>query len=211
MAAEFMRTMLTPEVLAAEDHYYGRHFAPPPAPSLAGDTLGEEELAFIAARDSFYLASVSSADWPYVQHRGGAAGLLRHLGEDQLVFADFGGNRQLLSTGNLAGNNRVCLFLMDYPRRVRLKLLGRVEVLDARQHPELAAELASTAPRGTKIERIFRIQVVGFDWNCPQHITPRFTFAELEEAIAPVRARLASLEAELAEARAALAKNASKI
>jgi len=148
-------------------------------------------------RDSFYMATTNSDGWPYIQHRGGPAGFLRVLGPHQLGFADFKGNRQMLTTGNLNGYDRVALFLMDYPNRERLKILGHAQVLDAREHPALADQLTPTPELRSKIERLFLIEVVSFDWNCPQYITPRFTEAEVETHIAPLKARIAELEAQL--------------
>ena len=158
--------------------------------------MGPDEQAFIESRDSFYLGSVSESGWPYVQHRGGAKGFAKAVSANEIVFADYRGNRQMLTTGNVATNDRVCLFLMDYPRRERLKILGNATVLDAREHPELVTQL--TMPDTAKlVERIFRIRVVSFDWNCPKHITPRFTAEEVQTAIAPLQARIAELEAQL--------------
>lgn len=194
MAARFLHTVLTPTVLAAQEHYFGRHAVVGLEP--APDPLGEEERLFIAERDSFYLATVTESGWPYLQHRGGAAGFLHVVSPTQLAFADLKGNRQMLSTGNLAANDRVALFLMDYPRRERLKILGHARVEDARRNPELVARLAEPAARPL-VERIFLIDVLSFDWNCPKYITPRYTAAELETAVAPLRQRIAELEAQL--------------
>jgi predicted pyridoxine 5'-phosphate oxidase superfamily flavin-nucleotide-binding protein len=118
------------------------------------------------------------------------------LGPHQLGFADFKGNRQMLTTGNLDGNDRVALFLMDYPNRERLRILGHAKVLDAREHSALADQLTPTPELRSKIERLFLIEVVSFDWNCPQYITPRFTEAEVEQAVAPLKAQIAELEAQ---------------
>ncbi len=189
-----MKTVLTPSVLAAQDRYYGRHAALDSAPEI--DPFTEEERAFIEGRDSFYMATVTENGWPYVQHRGGKPGFLRVVSPTQLAFADYKGNRQMLSTGNLAANDRVALFLMDYPRRERLKILGHARVEDARQHPELVAQLAEPEARGL-VERLFIIEVLSFDWNCPKYITPRYTAAEVEAVVAPLRQRIAELEAQL--------------
>lgn len=143
--------------------------------------LGEQEANFIAARDSFYMASVSETDWPYVQHRGGPVGFVKVLDEGTLGFADFAGNRQYVSTGNFAHDNRVALIFMDYPNRRRLKLLGRVELIEA-DDVENLARLEDSGYR-TRIERGFIIRVAAFDWNCPQHITPRFSAAEVEALV----------------------------
>ena len=164
----------------------------------------ESEAEFIAARDSFYMATVAENGWPYMQHRGGPAGFLRVLDDTTLGFADFRGNRQYISLGNLAANNRVALFLMDYPHKARLKILGTVEVKDLTSDPVLAERLALPGYRA-KPERAMLIHLSAFDWNCQQHITPRFTEAELAPALAPIRERLAELERENAALRARLA------
>ncbi|HEY5055864.1 MAG TPA: pyridoxamine 5'-phosphate oxidase family protein [Acidobacteriaceae bacterium] len=166
-----------------------------------GDALGAQEQAFIAARDSFYMASVSETGWPYIQHRGGPAGFLRVLDPKLLAFADLRGNKQYISLGNLEHDARVALFLMDYPHQTRLKILGRVEIHegDARA-AELLPQL-ETGEKGAVAERVILIHVEAFDWNCPQHITPRYTLEELQESLEPVRKRLESLEAENTELR----------
>ena len=196
MAAKFMQTMLTPAVQAAQERSFGRRQRIPDAPER--DAFTDDETAFIASRDSFYLATTNSDGWPYIQHRGGPPGFLKVLGPHLLGFADYRGNRQLLSTGNLDGNDRVTLFLMDYPNRTRLKILGHARVLDARENADLADQLSPAPEVRSLTERLFLIDVVGFDWNCPKYITPRFTEAEIAEATNPLRARIAELEAKLA-------------
>jgi hypothetical protein len=151
---------------------YARHEAGPPDHAA----FGPQEAAFIAARDSFYLATSNADGWPYIQHRGGPPGFLKLLDATTLGFADFRGNRQHITEGNLAGNDRVALFLMDYPARARLKILGHAAIA---QDAEMLARLAVPGYRG-RIERGVLIRLAGFDWNCSQHITPRFTVAELE-------------------------------
>lgn len=189
-----MQTMLTPSVQAAEEKYYGRYAVVDAAPEH--DPMTDEERIFIEARDSFYMATITENGWPYVQHRGGRPGFLRVISPTQLAFADYKGNRQLLSTGNLAVNDRVALFLMDYPRRERLKILGHARVEDARQHPELVAQLAEPEARGI-VERLFFIDILSFDWNCPKYITPRYTAVEIAAVVAPLKQRIAELEAQL--------------
>ena len=196
MAKKFRELTFTPSVRAAQAHHFG--FDTPESGTSAPDPLTPDEQAFIASRDSFYLATVSETGWPYVQHRGGPAGFLRVLNSSQLAFADYQGNRQLLTTGNLAVTNRVCLFLMDYPQRTRLKLLGHARVLRAREHPDLVEQYADK-PERSIVERIVLIDVVSFDWNCPKYITPRYTREEVEQAITPLRERIAELERQLAE------------
>lgn len=200
MAEKFMQLVLTPAVQQAQEKYFGGHQEVLHAP--AADPLTPAEIDFISARDSFYMATVSETGWPYVQHRGGAKGFLKVLDPGLIGFADYQGNQQLVSTGNLAVTDRVALFMMDYPRRRRLKLLGHARVLDAREHSGMADEFAAGAER-SRVERLFLIQVISYDWNCPQYITPRYTLAEVERYAAPLRARIEALEAELAVTRTA--------
>ena len=167
------------------------------------DTLTENEISFIAARDSFYIASVSETGWPYVQHRGGKAGFLKVVDQRTLAFADYRGNRQYISTGNLAANDRACLFLMDYVQRARLKIYVHVERVPLDADPELT-ELVSDLTYKGRAEAIFRLRLEAYDWNCPQHITPRYTEQQVERAVAPLRERLQQLEAENASLRAQL-------
>ncbi len=206
MAMKYLETMMTKSVLRAQQQYYGHSANITDAPER--DLLGEGEAEFIAARDSFYLGTVSEAGWPYVQHRGGAKGFLHLLNPSTLVFADYQGNRQLLSTGNLSVDNRVSLFLMDYPNRTRLKILGHARAEDARSHPDLAAQLTIPSMKA-RVERLVFIDVVSFDWNCPKYITPRYSLEEIEELAGPLKARIAMLEAELKAAKAVSGKSAT--
>ena len=195
MAAKYRQMNFTPAVQAAQDRYFGRHQVVSGAPER--DLLTAEETDFIATRDSFYLGSTNSDGWPYLQHKGGPPGFLKVLGPNRLGFADFSGNRQLLTTGNLDGDDRVALFLMDYVRRERLKIHAHARVLDARENAELADQLCPVPELRDRIERLVLIDVVSFDWNCPQYITPRYTEAEVERLTAPLRARIAELEEHL--------------
>lgn len=170
----------------------------------AFDRFSENEASFIADRDSFYMATVSETGWPYVQHRGGPRGFLKLLDDRTLAFADYRGNRQYISTGNAMAGGRGCLFLMDYTRRARLKIYVHAEVVAADADSTLAA-LVTVPDYKAKVERIFRLRLAAFDWNCPQHITPRFTESEIAEAVRPLRERLESLESENAALRARLA------
>jgi len=167
------------------------------------DRFTDDEMAFIADRDSFYIASVSETGWPYVQHRGGPRGFLKVLDDRTLAFADYRGNRQYISTGNFAANDRACLFLMDYPRRARLKIYAHVETLPLDTDPALTERVTEAAYKA-KLERIFRLRLEAFDWNCQQHITPRFTEQEITAAIQPLQDRLAHLESENALLRSRL-------
>lgn len=159
------------------------------------DRFTAHAAAFLAQRDSFYMATVSEDGWPYVQHRGGPAGFLKMIDEQTLAFVDYRGNRQYISTGNLAANDRACLILMDYPRRARLKIYVHVEKLAMDADPALTSRLVDKTYKA-RGERIFRMRLKAFDWNCPQHITPRFTEREIEQAVQPLHERLAQLEAE---------------
>src|SRR5918998_1001722 len=155
------------------------------------DRLGPNEEFFIAGRDSFYIASVSETGWPYVQFRGGPPGFLRVLDERLLGYADFRGSKQYITTGNVIGNDRVSLFLMDYAHRERLKILGHMAVMDARNKPALRFP-----DYQARIEQAVLIKVAAFEWNCPKHITPRFTQDELMEGLSPIRQEMALLRAE---------------
>jgi predicted pyridoxine 5'-phosphate oxidase superfamily flavin-nucleotide-binding protein len=161
--------------------------------------LSEREIAFIQQRDSFYMASVSETGWPYVQHRGGPKGFLKSLGSNTLGFSDFRGNKQYISTGNFRNNDRVSLFLMDYPNRTRLKILGRIHEIKGEDW-EVLAKLEDDDYRAT-IERGFLIHVDAFDWNCPQHITPRYTQGDIEKAISAITAENTALKQELEKLR----------
>ena len=196
MAREFLRTLLTENVRKAQARYYGRAY-PDLGPAGRPDMLTADEIEFVHARDSFYMATVTEDGWPYVQHRGGPKGFLKALSPSQLLFADYGGNRQLITVGSLAANPRVCLFLMDYAGRARLKILGSATVLDPREHQDLVDASAPPGGHAAPVERLVRIEVKSFDWNCPKFITPRYTADEVEHAVAPLKARIAELEARL--------------
>lgn len=200
MAEQFLRTMLTPAVRDAQRRHYGRSY-PEYGPTVQPDELGPSEIAFLQERDSFYLATVTEDGWPYLQHRGGPVGFLKAISPGQLAFADYGGNRQLISIGSISRNDRVALFAMDYPARTRLKVLGLAEVLDAREHAEFVTSLAPPGGHAAPVERIVRVRVQSYDWNCPKFITPRFTSEEVEAVVGPLRARIAELEAKLSGKR----------
>ncbi len=204
MSYDFLDIASTPSVIAAQTANGSRAKWERLAADRSFDGLTPDEMAFIATRDSFYMASVSETGWPYVQHRGGPPGFLKVLDERTLAFADFRGNRQYISLGNISANDRAALILMDYPHRARLKIYARVEIRDLAAEPELAERLVLPGYKARQ-ERVFLLHVEAFDWNCPQHITLRFTEAEIEAAIQPMRARLAALEAENRALRARLA------
>jgi uncharacterized protein len=197
MARRFAELAFTPAVKEQQQkHGSRRSYEHVEQANDLGDRLGPDEQAFIAARDGFYMASVSETGWPYIQHRGGAKGFLRVLDERTLGFADLRGNKQYISTGNLERDNRVALFLMDYPTQSRLKILGRAEI---HEYDAAAGDLIAklrVPEETTPPERAIVIHVEAFDWNCPQHITPRYTQEELAEILEPMRRRLEALERE---------------
>jgi uncharacterized protein len=200
MTSHFLNVVSTPAVKAIQTAQGSRAAYSTRDGDTARDLLTDSEAAFIATRDSFYMASVGETGWPYIQHRGGAPGFVKVLSPTQIAFADFRGNRQYVSAGNLSKDDRAALFFMDYPSRTRLKLLGHMRSVDLAADLNLAALLIDPTYRA-KVERAFVIDVEAFDWNCPQHITPRYTLDELEPAIGALKARIAELETELAKAR----------
>ncbi|HEX9168257.1 MAG TPA: pyridoxamine 5'-phosphate oxidase family protein [Roseiarcus sp.] len=195
MSYGFLDIAATPGVRAAQEASGSGEYWASFHGDRAFDHFTEAERAFIAERDSFYMATVSESGWPYVQHRGGPTGFIRVLDDRTLAIADFRGNRQYISTGNLGSDDRAALILMDYPNRRRLKMFAHVEARDLAADPELAERLTMPGYRA-KVERGLVVHLAAFDWNCPQHITPRFSGAELAPALAPLKARLEALEAE---------------
>lgn len=191
----FLDIAITPSVKAAQEANGAAELWSDFKGHRAFDRFTENEAAFIAERDSFYIATASETGWPYVQHRGGPKGFLRVLDDRTLAFADFRGNRQYISVGNLAADNRASLILMDYASRRRLKIYARIETKSLSDNPELAEAVATPGYRA-KPERAMLLHLEAFDWNCPQFITPRFTEAEIAEALAPVNKRIEQLEAE---------------
>ncbi len=197
MTSRFLQRLSSPAVRAAQAAQGSRDANARHEGSPEGtDRLTDAEAGFIALRDSFYMATVGADGWPYVQHRGGPQGFLRVLDPATLAFADFRGNRQYISLGNLGGEGRVALFLMDYPGQTRLKLLARAEVLEGAAAEALIPAVADPAYKG-RIERVMRLRLEAFDWNCPQHITPRYTAGDLAPVIGRLQGRIAELEAQL--------------
>lgn len=202
MGHPFFDLTFTKSVKKAQERYgsrrtYSRFEGGPP--DFTG--IGDVEADFIEARDGFYMASVNSDGQPYIQFRGGPSGFLKVLDEKTLAFADFRGNMQYISVGNLNENKKAALFLMDYPNQTRLKILANAEVIDAADDPDLITKLAMPDHKA-KIERAIVLTVEALDWNCPQHITPRYTMDEVKQIIAPISAHIERLEKELEELKA---------
>jgi len=204
MAHKFAETMFTPAVQRLQEKYGSRsQYAKVEKFGGPNDRLGDDEKDFLESRDSLYLATVSETGWPYVQFRGGPAGFLKVLDDRTIGYADFRGNLQYISMGNLGHDGRVALIAMDYPSQTRLKILGKARIIEAGEEPELIQKLRVEGYQA-KIERAIVMEVAAFDWNCPQHITQRFTQEEIEKAMEPMRERLVKLEEENKKLRTSL-------
>jgi uncharacterized protein len=208
MSNAFAEIAFTPAVKAAQQldgsrAAYARNVER--GDDVMNQRLGADEADFIAQQRSFYMATVSETGWPYVQHRGGPRGFLKVLDDQTLAFADFAGNRQLISVGNVAGNDRVALILVDYVHRVRLKILGHLQVHGLSGDDALARQLHS-ADYKARPQRAMTVRVAGFDWNCPQHIPVRIDAEDMQAALDERDARIAVLEQQLqAKSRATAA------
>ena len=203
MRHRFFETAFTGPVLIEQERHGSRtaysKLAGPDSGSDVGGLLGDGESAFIAARDSFYLGTVPETGWPHAQHRGGPAGFVRVLDHRTLGWADFSGNRQYVSIGNVAANSRMAMFFMDYAARRRLKVLGRMTAFEIDERPDLE-EVLQVSGYKSRIEHAILVDVQAFDWNCPQHIVPRFTAAQMEEVVGSLRGRIDDLQARLSQA-----------
>ena len=204
MGRRFAELAFTPLVKKQQIEHGSRHlYERVERSSDLGDRLGPDEQDFIQGRDGFYMASVTESGWPYVQYRGGHEGFIHVLDERTIGFADLRGNKQYISVGNLEHDGRVALFFMDYPRQARLKILGRAKVYEGTEEAQkLIAQLRVPAEK-TPPERAFVIHVEAFDWNCQQHITPRYTQEELTRVLEPMRQRMEALEEENKRLKAA--------
>lgn len=189
MPHAFHDIAFTPSVKSIQSQLGSRdHYANYEAGETHHDALGGPETAFVRGRDSFYMASVSETGWPYMQHRGGTPGFVKVVDEQTLAWAEYPGNDQYITTGNLAGSNKVALFFMDYSRKARLKIFGHARVVDGREAQEFEPEA----------QRAIIVRLVGFEWNCPKYITQRHAHSDVEGALAQMGARIAELEAQLA-------------
>jgi len=201
MRQNYLHQLFTPSVKGLQSAA-GSRASYERAAARAGelDGLGPQEREFLQAADHFFLASVGQTGWPYVQHRGGPPGFLHVLGAKRIGYVEFRGNRQFISAGNVMADPRASIIVMDYPNQARLKLIGRLRLIAlADADPALRQSLAHDEYPG-RAERIALFDVEGFDWNCPQHITPRFTIQQIEAATAPLHLRIKELEARLEQA-----------
>ncbi len=197
MAKNFAEIAFTENVKEQQTKYGSRRSYAKMEAQERGNKISENEAEFIAERDGFYLATVGESGFPYVQFRGGPKGFLKVLDAKTLAYADFRGNLQYVSVGNLTRNDKAALILMDYARRQRLKIYARIEIVEAKDNPALIAQLQDTS-YDAQVERAMLLHVEAFDWNCPQHITPRYTIEEIRELNAPLYEHVAKLEAEIA-------------
>ncbi len=205
MAYTFGSLVFTPVIKALQERYDSRRqYAKREASAFSQDGLGPAESDFLAECDRFYMASAGATGWPYVQHRGGPKGFLKVIDDHTIAFADYRGNRQFVSTGNLMTDDRVALILVDYPRQARLKFLGRVKILEGADSKEWIAKLHQPEYDAVA-ERVFLIHVDAFDWNCQQHITPRFTDEQIRQVLHPSEERMQELEKENQRLKSAMA------
>lgn len=196
MANNFASIAFTPAVKVLQEKYGSRVSYDRMEKRSVIDGLSENEKSFIAQRDSFYMASMGESGFPYIQHRGGPKGFLKVIDSKTLGFIDFAGNKQYITAGNLATNNNISLVMMDYPNRARLKIYAKAEVVELSNRPNLLNTL-TLADYAYKPERMMVLTIEAFDWNCPQHITPRYTIEEIEEALLSQTEYIKKLEEEI--------------
>ena len=204
MSYRFADIVFTPAVQELQKRYGSRdQYARMQASGEPEVTLGPHETDFLAQADSFYLATVSETGWPYVQHRGGPRGFLKVLSPMQIGFADFRGNLQYVSAGNASRNDRVSIIVMDYVHRQRLKFLGHLRFIEVAEADPAIMRQVELPDYKARVERVAVIDVAAFDWNCPQHISQRFTLEQVEAASRPLHERIARLEEQLRTANGA--------
>jgi uncharacterized protein len=196
MAKNFAEIAFTPEVKALQEKQGSRESYARMEKKTYVDGLTEYEIDFISQRDSFYMASFGVNEYPYIQHRGGPKGFLKVLDSKRLGFIDFRGNKQYISVGNIATNNNVALIMVDYPAKERLKIYAKAEIIELTDEPELY-DLLDLKEYAFRPERMMVLNIEAYDWNCPQHITSRYTVAEIEVAFATQRNHVKNLEAEI--------------
>jgi len=196
MAKNFASIAFTDEIKALQEKHGSRKSYARMEKEIYQEGLTEHEIAFIAGRDSFYMATMGESGFPYIQHRGGPKGFIKVLDAKRIGFIDFKGNMQYVSVGNIAGNNKVALIMVDYPSRTRLKIYARAEITELDDDPALY-ELLDLSEYKFRPERMMILHIEAYDWNCPQHITPRYTVEEIEEAFAEQKNYTSKLEAEI--------------
>jgi len=205
MTKSFGSLVFTPAVKALQERYGSRRqYARMEHLSNIAGGLGSDEKEYLGERDTFYMASLGESGWPYVQHRGGPKGFLKVIDGTTLAFADFRGNKQYISTGNLLADNRVALILVDYPRQLRLKILGRVEVFEGEKAKDWLPRVRDPEYKAVT-ERVYVIRIEAFDWNCQQHIVPRYTEEEIRGVLEPIEKQMQELQKENEELRKKLA------
>jgi predicted pyridoxine 5'-phosphate oxidase superfamily flavin-nucleotide-binding protein len=210
MPHSFGSLVFTPVVMALQERYGSRRqYAGLEQASDATAGLGPDEIDFIGERDTFYMASTGATGWPYIQHRGGPKSFVKVIDGRTIAFADYSGNKQYISTGNLMTDDRVALIFVDYPRKLRLKILGHAQIFEGEQAKEWIGKVRDAGYKATT-ERVYVIRVEAFDWNCQQHIIPRFTEEEIGEALAPLEKRMQGLEDENKKLRAEVSRLAGR-
>jgi len=198
MAKNFAEIAFTDAVKKLQEKYGSRTSYGRMEKFSVVDGLTEGEMSFIQERDSFYLATIGVKEFPYIQHRGGPKGFLKVLDSKRLGFIDFIGNKQYVSVGNMATNNNVSLIMIDYPTRSRLKIFAKAEIVELKDNPELY-DLLDLKDYKFRPERMMVFDIEAYDWNCPQHITPRYTVDEINEAFLPQQNYITKLEQEIIE------------
>ena len=210
MTKSFGSLVFTPAVKALQERYGSRRqYARLEQLGAMNGGLGPDEKEYLAERDTFYMASLGESGWPYVQHRGGPKGFLKVIDDTTLAFADFRGNKQYISTGNLLTVNRIALIVVDYPRQLRLKLLGRVEVFEGEKAKDWLPKVRDLQYKAVT-ERVYVIRIEAFDWNCQQHIIPRYTEEEIRDVLEPIERQMQELQKENEELRKKLATPGSR-
>ena len=210
MTKSFGSLVFTPAVKALQERYGSRRqYARLEQLGEMKGGLGPDEKEYLAERDTFYMASLGESGWPYVQHRGGPKGFLKVIDDTTLAFADFRGNKQYISTGNLLTDNRIALIVVDYPRQLRLKLLGRVEVFEGEKAKDWLPGVREPEYKAVT-ERVYVIRIEAFDWNCQQHIIPRYTEEEIRDVLEPIERQMQELQKENEELRKKLATPGSR-
>ncbi|GAA4238123.1 pyridoxamine 5'-phosphate oxidase family protein [Postechiella marina] len=193
MAKNFAEIAFTDPVKKLQEKYGSRKSYQRMEKFNVVDGLTANEKKFIENQDSFYLATTNTNNYPYIQHRGGPKGFLKVLDSKRLGFIDFSGNKQYISVGNIKTNNKVSLFIMDYPNKSRLKIFAKSEIIELKDNPSLLKTL-DLNHYNFKPERMIVFHIEAYDWNCPQHITQRYTMQEIEEAINPLKQHIENLE-----------------